>query len=242
MTKKVVLERNGSVAIIRLDNCDYNIFDADMHRQLFEAFQTAESWDIGCIVFCSASRTAFSSGDFVDRRRREGREIATTVAASANTNESIEWARQTLALDIGVPVVCSISGWCLGQGFIYVCELADIRLAAHSAKFGLPEIEYGIVGGSVLAGLRQKFPDSIASWIAFSGRTIDAETAARHGFVNSVEDESELAEKSLSLAQDIARSDPKKLRAEKRALRKSTGFDRAARHAFGYKVLAENRN
>jgi enoyl-CoA hydratase/carnithine racemase len=242
MMKKVVLQRSGGIAIVCLDNGDYNIFDADMHRQLFDALQTADSWDVGCILLCSNSLIAFSSGDFVDRRRREGTVPTTTPAGSPNTKESIEWARRTLALDIGAPVVCAISGWCLGQGFIYVCELADIRMAAPSAKFGLPEIEYGIVGGSVLAGLRQKFADGIASWIAFTGRTMDAETAERCGFVTFIVEESELAEESVALARDIARSDPAKLRAEKRALRRSASLDRLERHAFGYQVLAENRD
>lgn len=84
------------------------------------------------------------------------------------------------------PVIAVIAGYALGGG----CELtlvADIRIAADNAQFGLPEIKLGILPG---AGGTQRLPRLIgagrAKELIFSGDFIKADEALRVGLVNKV--------------------------------------------------------
>ena len=41
------------------------------------------------------------------------------------------------------PVIARLPGWCLGGG-LEVAAACDLRIAAHDAKFGMPEVRVGI--------------------------------------------------------------------------------------------------
>lgn len=57
--------------------------------------------------------------------------------------------------DCPVPVLARVNGWCLGAG-LEVAAACDLRIAAESAKFGMPEVRVGIpsvVEAALLPGL-----------------------------------------------------------------------------------------
>ena len=41
------------------------------------------------------------------------------------------------------PVIARMPGWCLGGGLEFAAA-CDFRIAAHDAKFGMPEVRVGI--------------------------------------------------------------------------------------------------
>lgn len=102
------------------------------------------------------------------------------------------------------PTLAAINGFALGGG----CELAlacDLRLASSTAKLGQPEINLGILpgwGGSVR--LARTTTLGYAKELIFTGRTIDAEEALRHGLVNAVYEPEELIPRALELAAELA--------------------------------------
>ncbi len=82
------------------------------------------------------------------------------------------------------PVVAAINGYALGGG----CELAlacHLRVAAETAKIGLPEVKLGIIPGY---GGTQRLPRLIgrarALEMILTGEPIDARTALDWGLVN----------------------------------------------------------
>ncbi|MEU0668445.1 enoyl-CoA hydratase-related protein [Streptomyces lavendulocolor] len=84
------------------------------------------------------------------------------------------------------PVVALIDGECTGAALELV-SACDIRYATHRATFALPEAQLGVVAD--LGGL-QRLPLLVNQGhlreLAFTGRTIGAERAARIGLVNDV--------------------------------------------------------
>jgi enoyl-CoA hydratase len=102
------------------------------------------------------------------------------------------------------PVLAAVAGFAMGGG----CELAlscDIVIAAHSARFALPEIKLALMPG---AGGTQRLPRAIgkakAMDMCLSARTLDAEEADRYGLVSRVVADDRLMDETLALATTIA--------------------------------------
>src|SRR6202044_2188870 len=93
---------------------------------------------------------------------------------------------------LGKPVIAAINGFALGGG----CELAlacTLRVAAHNAKLGQPEVKLGIVPGY---GGTQRLPrlcgKGVAHELILTGEMITADEALRIGLVNRGVELSEL--------------------------------------------------
>jgi enoyl-CoA hydratase/3-hydroxyacyl-CoA dehydrogenase len=103
------------------------------------------------------------------------------------------------------PIICAINGFALGGGL----ELAmpcHIRIAADSAKVGLPEINLGIIPG--FAGT-QRLPRIVGKAkgleMILTGNPINAQEALSIGLVNRVVPLVSLIEEAKGLAKIIAR-------------------------------------
>jgi len=116
------------------------------------------------------------------------------------------------------PVIAAVAGHALGGG----CELAlacDIRLAAESARFGLPEVNLGLIPGF---GGTQRLAALVghgrARELILTGRVVDAREAETMGLVNAVVAGPELAERAGDLAARLARKSRTALAAAKKLL------------------------
>ncbi|NHI94218.1 MAG: enoyl-CoA hydratase/isomerase family protein [Candidatus Lokiarchaeota archaeon] len=112
-------------------------------------------------------------------------------------------------------VIASIDGYALGGG----CEIAlacDFRIATKNSKFGLPEINLGLIPG---AGGSQHLPRLIgkanALELIVTGEHIDANKAKEIGLINYIVEYDELEKKTLDLAKKIGDKDLKSLQAAK---------------------------
>ncbi len=84
------------------------------------------------------------------------------------------------------PVVARINGFCLGGG-LELALACDIRLAADTARLGLPEIRLGILpGGGGTVRLTKIAGSSVARALTMTGEPIDAARAHALGLVASV--------------------------------------------------------
>ena len=111
------------------------------------------------------------------------------------------------------PVVAVINGFALGGG----CELAmacTIRIAADTARFGMPEISLGIIPGF---GGTQRLPRLVgrgrALEMMLTGAQIGADEAWRIGLVNRVVDLEVLTSEASQLASTLAAQSPSAVRA-----------------------------
>src|SRR5690606_28995942 len=60
------------------------------------------------------------------------------------------------SFDLDKPIVCAVNGLCMGAGF-EIMLATDLRIAASTAVFSLPEVSLGIVpaGGTLVRLVRQ---------------------------------------------------------------------------------------
>jgi enoyl-CoA hydratase len=108
----------------------------------------------------------------------------------------------------GKPVIAAVNGWALGGG----CELAlacHIRVAAKTAKFGLPEVSLGVIPGyGGTQRLARLVGTGRALQMILTGDPIDAEEAYRIGVANLVVEPADLIGACRKLAARIASRGP----------------------------------
>jgi len=114
-----------------------------------------------------------------------------------------------------VPVIAALHGYVLGGG-IGIAGAADIVLASECARFGVPEVDRGALGGG--AHLQRLFPLQKVRAMYFTGEMIDAGEAYRLGAVERVVPLSELRESALQIARKIAAKSPAVIRLAKESL------------------------
>ncbi|MBF8739488.1 MULTISPECIES: enoyl-CoA hydratase family protein [Pseudomonas] len=114
-----------------------------------------------------------------------------------------------------VPVIVAVHGFVLGGG-IGICGAADIVVAAECARFGVPEVDRGAMGGG--AHLQRLFPVQKVRHMYFTGEMIDAAEAFRLGAVERVVPREQLREAALGIAASIAAKSSAMIRLAKEAL------------------------
>ena len=82
--------------------------------------------------------------------------------------------------------VARIQGWCIGGGLV-VASGCDLRVAAESARFSIPEIDIGIplAWGGIPRLVREIGP-ALTKELVMTCRPFDANEARSAGFVNRV--------------------------------------------------------
>ncbi|MBP9590934.1 MAG: enoyl-CoA hydratase family protein [Steroidobacteraceae bacterium] len=114
-----------------------------------------------------------------------------------------------------VPVIAAVHGFVLGGG-IGICGAADIVIAAEDARFGLPEVDRGAMGGA--AHLQRMFGVQKTRYLFFTGEMVGAPEAHRLGAIERVVARERLREEAMAVAAKIAAKSPAMIRIAKEAL------------------------
>lgn len=115
------------------------------------------------------------------------------------------------------PTMAMVNGWCFGGGFtpLVACDLA---IAAEEARFGLSEINWGIIpAGNVTRAVAAVMKQRDALYYIMTGETFDGRKAAEMGLVNEAVPLSELRERTRALARTLLQKNPVVLNAAKLA-------------------------
>lgn len=222
------------IAHIVIDNGKVNALTPQMHKQFFhilKAFEIDENARVG--VLYGAGGRSFSAGDDIKNKYRPPRTKQQELEAALflHQNEGDEAGRPGWEEDVYhhrryKPIVAAVNGYCLGAGMIYLMLHTDIRVAASTAKFGVPEINFGAAGISGVTRMARNLPYASAAWIALIGGILDAEEARRVHLINEVVDETQLMARAEELARLIMRHPPTALRVEMEALEIGRELDR----------------
>jgi enoyl-CoA hydratase len=113
------------------------------------------------------------------------------------------------------PVVIALHGFVLGGG-IGMAGAADVLVASDCARFGVPEIDRGAMGGG--AHLQRMFPVQKVRYMYFTGEFIDAAEAYRLGAIEKVVSRDELLPTARGIAAKIAEKSPAMVKLAKEAL------------------------
>jgi 2-(1,2-epoxy-1,2-dihydrophenyl)acetyl-CoA isomerase len=124
--------------------------------------------------------------------------------------------------NLEIPLIAAVNGAAVGLGCDVAC-MADIRISADNAKYGVTFLKLGLIPGDGGAWLLPRVIGmSRACELLFTGNLIDAKTALEWGLVSKVVPGDQLMGEAMALAQSIAKQPPQSLRVAKQLLRHGT--------------------
>ena len=212
---------DGHVGWVTIDRPDRMnaLAKATFARRVEVSLQLDEDPQVRVIVYTGAGDRAFSAGVDLKELDAAGRMTHPMGGRERNLNEVV--------LEMSKPTIAAINGVAAGGG----CELAlacDIRIAAESARMGLPEARVGMGANFGTVVLPQLVPRGIALELLFTGQLIDMAMAHRIGLVNHVVPAQQLIRQASELAIQIADNAPLSVQRMKAVAFKSIGLPTAA--------------
>jgi enoyl-CoA hydratase/carnithine racemase len=122
------------------------------------------------------------------------------------------------------PVICAINGYAFGGG-LELALACDLRIAADSARFAMPEVKLGTVPGwGGTDRLTKLVGAARAKQMIFSGESVTAEIAERWGIINEVVTAASLHERVRTLAEIIGENAPVAVQTAKQLIGNSSGM------------------
>ncbi|MBB3610485.1 p-hydroxycinnamoyl CoA hydratase/lyase [Rhizobium sp. BK602] len=194
-----------------------NAMSPTLNRRMMEVLDELEfRTDVGVLVL-SGEGTAWSAGMDLKEyfRETEARGLQGTRKAQ---RESYGWWRRLRWYQ--KPTIAMVNGWCFGGGYgpLFACDLA---FAADEAKFGLSEINWGILPGGGAAKVATELTSfRNAMYHALTGENIDGRKAAEWGFVNESLPLAQLKARVTDVANILLQKNPVALKATKDAIRR----------------------
>ncbi|MCB9358087.1 MAG: enoyl-CoA hydratase/isomerase family protein [Calditrichaeota bacterium] len=217
MYETILYERTDAVLKITLNRPDrFNAFNAQMHKELADAFKNAAKDDEVRSVILTGAGKAFCSGQDL----KEVKDDPNTSLADRlrkNYNPNIMRVRE-----LEKPVICAINGVAAGAG-MSLAMACDLRIASEQVTMLQAFVNVGLV------------PDTGSTWVlprllgyhkAFeicsTGRPIKAEEALKLNLVDEIVAHDQLESFTLELATKYASAPTKAIGAIKRALNKAS--------------------
>lgn len=211
IVQELLVDRQGPVTVLTLNRPKAgNSLTPGLIAELGEALaECRDNDDVRVVVITGRGDRAFCAG--TDLR-----------SASAMTAFGDQFSDPPQHLSRGMefwkPVIAAVNGYAIGGGF----ELAlacDLRFAASTASFSLPEAKIGSMPG---AGGTQRIvrqaPYALGMELLLTGDRWSAEKALSAGLINYVCEPKELMGRVLEVSNRIAKNAPLSVQAIKQAV------------------------
>ena len=162
------------------------------------------------LVVTGAGDKSFVGG--TDLAEMKDFDLTQAEASSTKTHRMCDAVRQ-----FPVPVIARINGYCFGSG-MELAACADMRVGVEGARFGMPEVRFGIPSGMEASVLPRLIGWGKACELVLTGDHISADEALRIGYLEKL-----VAAESLDAAVDswldsILASGPNAIRIQKRLI------------------------
>ena len=181
-------------------------------RELAETIErVAHDPNLRVVVLTGAGEKSFIGGANISEMSTFVRHDASE--GPALTHRVCEAIRRT-----PVPVIARVNGWCLGAG-LEIAAACDMRAAADTARFGMPEVLFGLPSGMEACLLPQLIGWGKTRELVFTGRHIDCAEAVACGLVERVAPQDDLDQAVEAWVSDILRAGPNAIRAQKELIR-----------------------
>ncbi len=211
------------VATVTMKRPPANAVDRDMYIEIAKLFGDPDRVGEGVrAIVLNGAGPHFCAGNDLD-------EFATMTPE--NGTERMWRVREAFfaVQDCAVPVVGAVHGAALGTG-LAIAASCDIVVAADDAKFGLPELTVGVMGGA--RHLARMAPEPLVRRMFFTGEHLRASEFATAGGSVIVVPRADLMERATALARRIAGFSPTAVRLAKQILNRVEDMDLKTGYTF----------
>lgn len=186
MTEDILREERDGVVVLSLNRpAKRNAMTVAMRQAIFDAVDDLRDRDDLRVLLIRANGSFFTAGiDIVEHQRlypptrtmqQFRRDYRRNIHRYFDEMEAVE-----------KPVVMAVNGPCLGLG-VEMAGAVDFRLASDQARFGLPEVDLGMIAGSGgTSRIVRLCGVGWAKWMGMAGEQMDAQTALAAGLVQAV--------------------------------------------------------
>jgi len=204
-------------AVVTLHRPDVlNAGSPTLFRELAETMTAFDADDdVRAVVLTGGTGKSFSAGADLG---------GMTFDSMANCRSFIRQAHAPFeAIErLSKPVIAAVNGYAFGFGteIVLACDLA---IASEKARFGLREMNHGLVPAVTITRGIDMIGRRRVSWMALTSDDISAEEAREFGFVNKVVPTDRLVEEYTALATRLAKRPPLAVAVTKWTLNKAAG-------------------
>jgi trans-feruloyl-CoA hydratase/vanillin synthase len=214
----VLVEIDRRVATVTFNRpLKRNAMNPALNVKMLEVLDHLEGNDeVGVVVLTGAGESWSAGMDLKEYfRDNDGKGRAATLKAR---RQSGGWWQRLMFFE--KPTIAMVNGWCFGGAFtpLVACDLA---IAAEEAKFGLSEINWGILpGGNVTRAVAEVMRHRDALYYIMTGELFDGRKAAEMGLVNEAVPAGQLSSRVRGIADVLLEKNPVTLKAAKDAFKR----------------------
>lgn len=212
--ENVQIDQHGPLAVLTVSRPKaLNALNAQTLTEISQAVDLiVEDAEVGALIITGSGEKAFVAGADISEFKAlgsvyDGRELA---LAGQDVMHQIA--------TLPIPTIAAVNGYALGGG-LELALACDLRVAASSARLGLPEVTLGLLPGF---GGTQRLARLIGAGRALdlmlTARQVGAEEALQLGLVNYVADDA--LSKAREVAETILKNAPIALSLVKEAVRR----------------------
>jgi enoyl-CoA hydratase len=207
--KFVEWRNDATTTTVWLNRAPVNAVNSEMYLEIRELFG-----DLG--AYCPDARTVVLAGR--GKHFCAGNDLGEFQSMNPeNAPQRMKQVREAFwaIYDSPIPVIAAVHGAAVGAG-LGIAASCDLIVAADNAKFGLPEINVGVMGGA--KHLSRLVPEGMVRLMFYTGDLFEAHKLAPYGGIADIVPVAELLDAAENLARSIARHSPIALRFAKRNL------------------------
>lgn len=210
---RVEVREQGHVAYVTVNNpARRNVLGIAGKKALAQAFnQLARDKALRAAVLTGAGDKSFIAGaDLAEMKdlKPKGAKVEHTW-----THRACDAIRV-----LPVPVIARINGYCFGAG-MELAASCDLRIGVTTAKFGMPEVRFGIPSGMEACLLPQLIGWGKTRELVYTGDHIDAAEARRCNFLEKLVGPAELDSGVEQWVSSMLAAGPRAMRLQKKLVR-----------------------
>ena len=207
-----------------------NALSRELLARLLDLVETVDE-DVGAVVIGGRGPSFSAGGDITEMDGMTESVFDETIGTYMRLSAAIRNSPK--------PFVAAVNGHALAGGF-ELAIVCDLRIAARSAQFGLPDTALGL---SPTSGMTWLLPRLVgfgrALHLTLFGDPIDASEAERIGLVTAVVDDAELERAAQTWAETVASHPAVAVRLAKRAFQEAAEGEFAASLRFEHVAEVE---